>query len=118
MRLLVPALTAALSFSCFSTALAQTPWTADDGARKAIVRYDDLDLSSPSGVAALKQRVAAAARTVCGPEPSLRELKNSDDFRACVTQASDAAGSASVAAIVSARAGPRAVLAAASAETK
>lgn len=38
---------------------------ATDGAPQSTVRYSDLNLSSPSGVAVLYQRIRSAARAVC-----------------------------------------------------
>lgn len=108
MRTLVTSLAAVVSFSCFSAAAAQTAWTAADGIRQTSVRYDDLDLSSPAGVAALKVRVDRAARTVCGPEPGIRELRWSGEFRDCVSRATGSAGRATVEAMLTARRGVQA----------
>jgi UrcA family protein len=45
----------------------------NDGAPSITVRYDDLNLATPSGVEALYRRIASAARSVC-PDEHSREL--------------------------------------------
>jgi UrcA family protein len=55
------------------------------------VRYDDLDISRPAGVQALRQRIHAAARSVCGVEPSASDLSRAFLYHRCVTQAEQSA---------------------------
>jgi UrcA family protein len=49
------------------------------------VRYDDLDLSKSAGVAALHQRIHAAARNICGDRPSIPDLAWLSLYRECVS---------------------------------
>ena len=44
------------------------------------VRYDDLDLSKSAGVAALHQRIHAAARNICGDRPSIPSIDGTWGF--------------------------------------
>ena len=63
---------------------------AADRARQISVRYDDLNLSSASGIEVLKRRIRGAAEIVCG-EADTRELSGSMLRRQCVREAADAA---------------------------
>ena len=66
--------------------LAAAPASAspDPGARRVTVRFDDLDVHAPAGVAALDGRLRAAANVVCGPAPlSPAELTRAQAFRHC-----------------------------------
>lgn len=58
-----PALAASLALA--ATLAAVAPSSAQE-VRKVEVRYGDLDLAHPAGVAALDLRVRAALETVCG----------------------------------------------------
>lgn len=51
------------------------------------VKYDDLNLDGPAGVAALRQRVLTAARSICGDKPSVSDLSRSTLYRTCVVNA-------------------------------
>ena len=71
-------LAAPLATAGFSLPAAANPAAGDDGERRtAIVRYDDLNLSSVEGRERLTTRVKYAVRKVCGSRPqnrpSLRE---------------------------------------------
>jgi UrcA family protein len=59
---------AALTFS--ATSIAASP---SDSVPAVTVRYDDLNLATPSGVASLYSRISVAARAVC-PNPDIRDL--------------------------------------------
>lgn len=48
--------------------------------------YADLDLSSPAGIATLKQRIEAAADRVCD-RPSMRDLKAMAAWQECTAAA-------------------------------
>lgn len=48
-----------------AAALALVPATAFAASRSVEVKYDDLDLSTPQGMAQLDKRVEKAAKTVC-----------------------------------------------------
>lgn len=65
-------------------AAAQTV-TRTDGVQET-VSLKGLDLNSPDGARAALARLQAAARRVCGPEPSFRDLERSQAFKACVDQ--------------------------------
>ena len=60
---------------------------ASEAPRQAIVKYSDLNLANAAGVEALNRRINLAAREVCGPEPDVREIGDSQAYRACVTHA-------------------------------
>jgi UrcA family protein len=49
------------------------------------VRYDDLNLSSEAGVAALYRRIQNAARDVCGPPNVPGRHSVSQDWKYCVS---------------------------------
>ena len=55
-----------------------------------VVRFDDLNLASPTGMARLERRIDAAARGVCDAS-STRALPPSEAMarRSCVTRAKD-----------------------------
>ena len=55
--------------------------------RRETVRYADLDLNSPEGVQALRHRIRAAVKVVCGPTPELRELNEMRAEQQCRYQA-------------------------------
>jgi UrcA family protein len=55
------------------------------------VKYADLNLSGPAGIEALHQRVRAAARSVCGDEPSASDLSRYTLYRKCVVKAQGSA---------------------------
>jgi len=56
---------------------------ADAAARSVRVSYADLNLATDQGIAALYSRLQAAAGSVCGPEPSAREILQSSDWTHC-----------------------------------
>jgi len=58
----------------------------EEAAQTASVSYADLDLSGPAGAAALKARVRAAARSVCGDEDT-RDLRIRSRIESCRTAA-------------------------------
>ena len=78
------AMAAALSLT--SVAFAQ-PEGAYDGPRQAVVKFGDLNIMSARGAEALNGRINVAARSACGPEPTLRDLGSSMAFRDCVNHA-------------------------------
>jgi UrcA family protein len=55
------------------------------------VRYDDVDLSTSSGVATLKRRVRDAARQVCAMQDNPGDPILGFAYRRCVLDASDKA---------------------------
>jgi UrcA family protein len=56
------------------------------GLRQARVSYADINTASDSGMAVLRHRIQAASRTLCGPEPDLRDLNRGVTYRTCVQQ--------------------------------
>lgn len=62
-----------------------------EGGDSATVRYSELDLTRPQGAKVLVGRIKQAARTVCGPRPSLFALADYDRYVACSRQATGAA---------------------------
>ena len=56
------------TFACALTMAASFPTAAiaADNAKSETVRFDDLNLASPAGIAKLDRRLASAARRVCG----------------------------------------------------
>ena len=60
---------------------------ASEAPRQAVVKYSDLNLANAAGVEAMNHRIKLAAREVCGPEPDVREIGDSQAYRACVTHA-------------------------------
>ena len=59
-----------------------------DQSAQRTVRFADLDLSRPAGIAVLYQRIRVAAREVCQPF-SERDLMLRTDARSCVRNAID-----------------------------
>jgi UrcA family protein len=47
------------------------------------VSYADLDLTDTAGARTLYARLKSAAREACGPEPSVRDLHDTADYRSC-----------------------------------
>jgi UrcA family protein len=79
--LVAPAVVLAVS----TAARAETPATA---VRQQAVRYDDLNLASPSGMAAFRGRVKGAVEAVCNPQADPRNFAEAADYKACVAKAS------------------------------
>jgi UrcA family protein len=67
-------------------AFASTPPAGED-VRRITVRFGDLNLEQPQGVAVLYRRVRLAAEDVCGEPQRPGEAIMSADWRACVAQA-------------------------------
>jgi UrcA family protein len=63
---------------------------AADSVQQITVRYDDLNLSSESGMKALKQRIRHAAEIVCG-EVDTRNIDGSTQHLKCVRDAANTA---------------------------
>jgi UrcA family protein len=72
-------LAAAATLSCATAALAQI----SDTVPSVSVKYPDLDIGSPAGARVLLERIEAAAKTVCGGAPDIRELDRWASFEAC-----------------------------------
>ncbi len=70
---------------------AAAPALAQSADKQMAVSYDDLNLQNPSGARALLSRIAAAAREVCGPRPSIHELSQLRAYYGCVKDATDRA---------------------------
>jgi UrcA family protein len=62
--------------------------------RHQVVRFDDLNLASPAGVAAFRARLNGAVEIVCGPPADLRNFDEAADYKACLAKASQDALSA------------------------
>ena len=67
-------------------AFASTPPAGED-VRRVTVRFDDLNLEQPRGVAALYRRLRLAAQQACGEPQRPGEAIISPAWRACVAQA-------------------------------
>ena len=81
---LLTAILAAVSYATHASGV-------DEPSRVSVtIRYDDLNLSAPAGVASLKRRVSSAAEQVCadhyGSDPIGRSLRQS-----CVRRATEKA---------------------------
>jgi UrcA family protein len=85
--LVVPALVLAAS----TAARAETPAQV---VRQQVVRYDDLNLASPRGMAAFERRLKGAVETVCSPQADMRIFDEAKDYKACVAKAAHDAMSA------------------------
>ena len=72
-------LAAAAMLSCAAPVLAQTP----DTVPSVGVKYSDLNLGSQTGAQAMLKRIEAAATTVCGGAPDIRQLDRLASFEAC-----------------------------------
>lgn len=70
---------AAAVLSCAAPALAQTSASLPSVA----VKYTDLNIGSRAGAQALLKRIEAAANTVCGGAPDIRQLNQMASFEAC-----------------------------------
>ena len=70
---------AAALLSCAAPVLAQPA----DPVPSAFVGYGDLNLGSRAGAQVLLRRIEAAATTVCGGAPDLRQLNQVARFEAC-----------------------------------
>jgi UrcA family protein len=83
--LVAPAIVLAVS----TAARAEAP-----AVRQEVVRYGDLDLATPGGMAAFRTRLKGAVQTVCGPRADLRTFDETADYQACTAKASHDAMSA------------------------
>lgn len=78
-------LTCALALTASLPAVAANPERA---VRNEVVRFDDLNLASPAGVATLERRINSAARRVCDFRDSRGStLLVSKDLSQCMTNA-------------------------------
>ena len=75
----VPCLAAAATLSCATPALAQI----SDTVPSVTVKYSDLNIGSRPGAQMLLKRIEAAANTVCGGAPDIRQLNQVASFEAC-----------------------------------
>lgn len=73
-----------LSLSVASTLMATAPAIA--GEKSRVVRYSDLDLSSPAGRDRLQLRIKNAVKQVCGSAPAFTS-KEREDLKNCETTA-------------------------------
>jgi UrcA family protein len=71
-------------------AFASTP-PAGEEVRRIVVRFGDLNLEQPAGVAALYRRLKLAAKQVCGESEPPGSAITSAAWRACEAQAVDRA---------------------------
>jgi UrcA family protein len=72
-------LAVAATLSCAAPVLAQT----SDTVPSVSVKYDGLNIGSPVGAQVLLKRIEAAANTVCGGAPDIRQLNQWASFEAC-----------------------------------
>jgi UrcA family protein len=96
--------TAFLVLAAMTGAAAAVPGEAER--QTSIVRYDDLDLSTEAGIAALERRIGRAADRVCGPVDR-RSIADSDRLSACRDAAVAGAMKRASEVIAAARAGTR-----------
>jgi UrcA family protein len=96
------ALTASALVIMTAAVVASPARAADANAQTTRVHYQDLDLNTAGGEAALRQRVANAAKTVCGPVDG-RAIADHERFDACRDNAIASASSQMNAVIASAR---------------
>jgi UrcA family protein len=85
-RIWINAAVLLLAGAWHSGAFASTPPAGED-VRRITVRFDDLNLEQPRGVAVLYRRLRLAAEDVCGEPQRPGEAIISADWRACVAQA-------------------------------
>ena len=72
-------LAAAATLSCVAPAVAQISVTVPS----VTVKYSDLNTGSRLGAQLLLKRIEAAANTVCGGAPDIRQLDQLASFEAC-----------------------------------
>jgi UrcA family protein len=72
----------------FATLMGAAPAVAQQAgeSRQARVSYADINIASEAGMLALRHRIEAASRTLCGPAPDLRDLNRDVAYRTCVQQ--------------------------------
>ena len=71
-----------------------TSFSAAAASESRIVRYDDIDLSTPAGLKLLERRIDSAARSICGDANNARgSLTDLDAERACMAQVRASAAS-------------------------
>jgi UrcA family protein len=75
-------------FVCAAIACVAAAGLAADataGEKKIAVAYGDLDISKPAGREVFNERIALAARRICGPEPGIaRRLREGEVYEACL----------------------------------
>lgn len=72
------------SLACVLALTAAVPAVAET----RVVRYDDLNLSSPAGLERLDRRIDAATRQVCGADETYRSsLADRGAVRKCIAEA-------------------------------
>lgn len=82
MHRLVSTALAAIVLSLGAQSASAAP--ADDGTVNVVVRYADLDLKSAYGAQTMLNRLTAASRAACGPQPSITELDRTKPYETCV----------------------------------
>jgi len=78
------------------------PDGTEGAAPREVVRYEDLDLSRPAGVAALDRRIAAAAARLCGPRVASEAMVERAQRLGCIRDARTSADAGRGAAIAAA----------------
>src|SRR5262249_37940153 len=74
-----------------ASVLAAAPAFAQSANKQVTVSFADLNLDNPAGIQVLMGRIAAAARAVCGPQPTIRDLRQLGAYNDCVKDATDRA---------------------------
>lgn len=89
----LPSLVSTAILGTFALTCGAPSMAADgDNVRQVVVRYEDLNLSTPRGAATLYSRIAGAAKEVCGAGDSdIRDLGSRASADACVRKATSGA---------------------------
>jgi len=85
-RTLITSIAAVIAFGGVATAQ-----PAQTNVQQVSVSYGDLNLSREEGAQILVGRIQAAAETICGERPYLRDLTGWALYRSCVKHATDRA---------------------------
>ncbi len=71
-----------------ATLMAAAPAMAQQAGdlHQARVSYADINTASDAGKLVLRHRIQAVSRTLCGPEPDMRDLNRDVLYRTCIQQ--------------------------------
>jgi len=76
-----------IALAGFAGGALAAPAASDPNQMSVAVSVGDLNLGAQPGAAVALRRIHAAARSICGPAPDLKDLDRTADYRDCVAAA-------------------------------
>jgi len=73
-----------IAFAGFSGGALAAPAASNTDQVAVAVGVGDLNLAAQPGAAIALRRIHAAARSICGPAPDIKDLERTADYRGCI----------------------------------